>query len=137
MKITTKALCAVLLSAACSSRNSAPDPAFEVTDTDDTSGETNSSDASSNAENAATETSEVSPDAGASTTSDAGETTSDESSTSGSSDTTDEDDTGDSGCFKNPKTHFEIINACTEAVVIHKTPNLTGLNPDGSLPPLP
>lgn len=40
-------------------------------------------------------------------------------------------------CFRNPQTHFEIINACTDAVKIVKTPNLVGLNEDGSLPPLP
>lgn len=43
----------------------------------------------------------------------------------------------DADCFTNPQTHFEIINACTTAVKIKKTPNLVGLNEDGSLPPLP
>lgn len=50
-------------------------------------------------------------------------------------------DTAETGeaedCVRNPTTHLEIINACTTAVVIKKTPNLNGLNDDGSLPPLP
>ena len=47
-------------------------------------------------------------------------------------------DTGltDAGCFLNPTTHFEIINACTDATKIDKNPVLTKLLPDGSLPPL-
>lgn len=40
-------------------------------------------------------------------------------------------------CFTNPKTHFEIINACTDAAKFDKKPNLPLLQPDGSLPPLP
>jgi hypothetical protein len=40
-------------------------------------------------------------------------------------------------CFTNPKTHFEIINACTDAVKIAKNPTLPLLYPDGGLPPLP
>lgn len=44
---------------------------------------------------------------------------------------------GKPDCFTNPKTHYEIINACTNAVKIKKTPNLNGLNADGSLPPPP
>lgn len=40
-------------------------------------------------------------------------------------------------CFANPRTHFEIINACTDAVRIVKTPALPLLSPDGGLPPLP
>jgi hypothetical protein len=36
----------------------------------------------------------------------------------------------------NPKTHLEIINACTNAVKITKEPVLTKLYPDGGLPPL-
>lgn len=40
-------------------------------------------------------------------------------------------------CVENPTTHIEIINACTDAVKVEKTPRLEGLNPDGSLPPLP
>lgn len=41
-----------------------------------------------------------------------------------------------SDCFINPQTHFEIINACTNAVKITKNPVLTKLYPDGGLPPL-
>jgi hypothetical protein len=40
-------------------------------------------------------------------------------------------------CFLNPKTHFEIINACTDAVKITKNPTLPLLLTDGGLPPLP
>jgi hypothetical protein len=43
-------------------------------------------------------------------------------------------------CFMGtPTTHDELINACPAANVtrIKKTPTLPGLNPDGSLPPLP
>jgi len=39
-------------------------------------------------------------------------------------------------CFENPKTHFEIINACTNATRITKDPTLPKLLPDGGLPPL-
>jgi hypothetical protein len=42
-----------------------------------------------------------------------------------------------SDCFTNPKNHFEIINACTDAAKIDKKPVLPLLQPDGSLPPLP
>jgi hypothetical protein len=44
---------------------------------------------------------------------------------------------GDAGsdCFMNPKTHFEIINACTTAQKITKNPTLPRLLPDGGLPP--
>jgi hypothetical protein len=42
-----------------------------------------------------------------------------------------------SDCFTNPQTHFEIINACTDAVKITKNPALPLLYPDGGLPPLP
>lgn len=42
-----------------------------------------------------------------------------------------------SDCFVNPKTHFEIINACTDAVKITKNPALPLLLTDGGLPPLP
>ena len=47
-------------------------------------------------------------------------------------------DGGDGGkdCFDNPKTHFEIINACTTATKITKNPTLNKLSPDGGLPPL-
>ena len=40
-------------------------------------------------------------------------------------------------CFTNPKTHVEIINACTDADKIDKTSNLPLLGPKGELPPLP
>ena len=40
-------------------------------------------------------------------------------------------------CFTNPKTHVEIINACTTAERIDKNPNLPLLGPRGELPPLP
>ena len=43
----------------------------------------------------------------------------------------------DAACFENPQTHLEIINACTTAQKVFKTPNLPLRNPDGSLPPLP
>lgn len=39
-------------------------------------------------------------------------------------------------CFDDPKTHFEIINACTNAARIKKDPTLPKLLPDGGLPPL-
>lgn len=39
-------------------------------------------------------------------------------------------------CFDTPKTHFEIINACTNATKITKTPTLPKLLADGGLPPL-
>ena len=42
----------------------------------------------------------------------------------------------DAGCFLDPQTHFEIINACTDATRIDKNPVLTKLLPDGGLPPL-
>jgi hypothetical protein len=45
-------------------------------------------------------------------------------------------DGGPSDCFQNPMTHFEIINACTNAVKITKNPTLPKLLPDGGLPPL-
>jgi hypothetical protein len=43
---------------------------------------------------------------------------------------------GGSDCFENPKTHFEIINACTTATKITKNSTLKKLGPDGGLPPL-
>jgi len=49
--------------------------------------------------------------------------------------TEDEQNTDD--CVSNPTHHAEIINACTNAVRIKKTPVLPKLNPDGTLPPLP
>ena len=39
-------------------------------------------------------------------------------------------------CYENPRTHLEIINACTKAVRVKKSPQLRLLGPDGSLPPL-
>ena len=42
-----------------------------------------------------------------------------------------------SDCFMSPKTHFEIINGCTDAVKITKNPTLPLLAADGGLPPLP
>lgn len=39
-------------------------------------------------------------------------------------------------CFVNPKTHFEIINACTTAQKREKNPTLPLLLSDGGLPPL-
>lgn len=42
-----------------------------------------------------------------------------------------------SDCYLDPKTHEEIINACTDAVKIPKTPTLPLLLPDGGVPPLP
>lgn len=45
-------------------------------------------------------------------------------------------DGGPTDCFVNPKTHNEIINACTNAVRITKNPVLPKLLPDGGLPPL-
>lgn len=43
----------------------------------------------------------------------------------------------DLGCYVNPKTHVEIINACTDTQAIDKAVNLPLLRPDGTLPPLP
>jgi hypothetical protein len=40
-------------------------------------------------------------------------------------------------CFMNPTNHFEIINACTDAVKITKNPTLPLLLADGGLPTLP
>ena len=45
-------------------------------------------------------------------------------------------DGGPSDCVMNPKTHAEIINACTNATKLTKTPVLPKLLPDGGLPPL-
>jgi hypothetical protein len=45
-------------------------------------------------------------------------------------------DGGPTDCIENPKTHLEIINACTKAVKIRKDPVLVKLLPDGGLPPL-
>lgn len=43
----------------------------------------------------------------------------------------------DLGCFVNPVTHLQIINACTSAQQVDKKPLLPLLRPDGTLPPLP
>lgn len=40
-------------------------------------------------------------------------------------------------CYDNPTTHFEIINACTDADKITRNPSLAKLLPDGGLPALP
>jgi len=45
-------------------------------------------------------------------------------------------DAGPTDCVMNPKTHAEIINACTNATKITKNPVLPKLLPDGGLPPL-
>lgn len=45
--------------------------------------------------------------------------------------------TFDASCFTDPQTHVEIINACTDAEKVYKTPNLPRSLPDGGLPPLP
>lgn len=44
---------------------------------------------------------------------------------------------GEPACYTDPKTHVEIINACTDAEMVDKVVNLPLLQPDGSLPPLP
>jgi len=41
------------------------------------------------------------------------------------------------GCSTNPTTHLELINACTSATAIVRTPNLPLLQADGGVPPLP
>ena len=40
-------------------------------------------------------------------------------------------------CYPAPKTHLEIINACTDAERIDAKPVLPLLTADGGLPPLP
>jgi hypothetical protein len=40
-------------------------------------------------------------------------------------------------CVTNPRTHADIINACTDADKVDKKPELPLLLPDGGLPPLP
>ncbi len=40
-------------------------------------------------------------------------------------------------CVKNPTTHLEIINACTDASKFDKSPTLPLLQSDGGLPSLP
>ncbi len=41
------------------------------------------------------------------------------------------------GCVSHPTTHLEIINACTTAVAIVRTPTLPLLQSDGGVPSLP
>ena len=41
------------------------------------------------------------------------------------------------GCYSNPTTSDEIINACTDAGYVDKHPTLPLLLNDGGLPPLP
>jgi len=43
----------------------------------------------------------------------------------------------DASCFTNPQTHYEIINACTNAQQVFKDSHPPLLNSDGTLPPLP
>ncbi len=40
-------------------------------------------------------------------------------------------------CYTNPKTHYEIINACTDAARVDKHPSGLPFLPDGALPPPP
>jgi hypothetical protein len=40
-------------------------------------------------------------------------------------------------CVMNPMTHLELINACTTADSVDKTPQYPVLAPNGQLPPLP
>jgi hypothetical protein len=48
------------------------------------------------------------------------------------------DDAGGPGCFTNPTTYLEIINACTDAQAVDKVDDLSPMNlPDGGLQPLP
>lgn len=78
---------------------------------------------------------EPSPDA--STSSSSGNASSSSGSSGTSSGSADGGgDAGPSDCFVNPKTHYEIINACTNATKITKNPVLPRLFPDGGLPPL-
>lgn len=43
----------------------------------------------------------------------------------------------DLGCYSNPQTHLELLNACTDSQSFDKTPRLPLARPDGTLPPLP
>jgi hypothetical protein len=45
-------------------------------------------------------------------------------------------DAGVADCVVNPTTSADILNACTDAGFIDKTPVLTKLQADGGLPPL-
>lgn len=62
--------------------------------------------------------------------------TSDAGGSSGDVDAGSQADGAPKDCFDNPTTHFEIINACTNATRITKNPTLNKLLPDGGLPPL-
>jgi hypothetical protein len=42
---------------------------------------------------------------------------------------------GGDDCVQNPKTYLEILNACTTATRITKTPTLSRQSRDGGLPP--
>jgi hypothetical protein len=68
-------------------------------------------------------------------------TTGDATTSSSSSSGTGGSGTGGAGgaadCYKNPMTHVEIINACTDAQKIDVMPVLPLLQSDGGLPPLP
>jgi hypothetical protein len=45
---------------------------------------------------------------------------------------------GDGGCYACPPTSYlQIINACTNAATVSKTPVVPMLYPDGGFPPLP
>ncbi|MFO0576511.1 MAG: hypothetical protein U1A78_21105 [Polyangia bacterium] len=43
----------------------------------------------------------------------------------------------DRACVPSPRTHVEILNACTDAQSVDKRVVLPLLRPDGTLPPLP
>ena len=45
--------------------------------------------------------------------------------------------TADFGCYAKPRTHVELLNACTTAQSVDKQPVLPLLKSDGTLPPLP
>lgn len=52
-------------------------------------------------------------------------------------DASEPEDAGTPDCFEHPRTHEELINACTDAEKIEKEPTLPLLLRDGGLPPLP
>jgi hypothetical protein len=66
-----------------------------------------------------------------------GKTTPDTGTSSGSADAATAVPDAGPTCFTNPKTHVEIINACTSSPGIAKNPSLPLLLADGGLPPLP
>lgn len=43
----------------------------------------------------------------------------------------------DLSCIQSPRTHIELLNACTSAQSVDKRPQLPLLRSDGTLPPLP